>query len=355
MARIEDILSNVDLQSYVQQRTHELTVGDTLFPAEKTEDFEVEYILGANAAPISASIHAHDTESQVASREGFATVKQDMALIKRKIKMNEKLITALSKANREPEIQTVLNQIYNDVDNMVNSVRTRVEVMRFEALSTGKLQVNENGFATTVDYHVPEEQKVTLDGEKVWTDPMAKPLEDIEDFVNTVVMQTGTTPTRILTSRKVLNALKRHDSVRSGVYGANSARLLSNAELNTFLQAQGLPTIATEDRVYRVQNNAGGYITKRYFPENGLVVLPDGELGKTIYGVTAEEVELRNITGSQFANYGHVIAQVYSTPDPVARWTKAVAKALPSFPTANQVLIATVLGEDGKVVDGVDG
>ena len=75
-------------------------------------------------------------------------------------------------------------------------------------------------------------------------------------------------------------------------------------------------------------------------------MLPDGPLGETKFGVTAEEVELRNITNSQFQNFGNIISQIYSTPDPVARWTKAVAKAMPSFPTADQIYIADVFGGD---------
>lgn len=346
MPDINTLLTSTEVQSYVQNREFPLTVGDALFPNDKTDDFEIEYILGSNNAPVSASVHAHDTEAQVGSREGFETMKMGLALIKRKIQMNEQLIIALNRAREDAEVQQIINRIYNDVDNMVNAVRTRVEAMRFEAISTGRLVFNENGYTGEIDYRVPDNHRQTLTGTDIWSDNGANPLDDIEDFVNTVVNSTGVTPSRILTSRKVFNALKRHDTVRTGIFGVNSARLVTNGELNSFLAEQGLPAIATEDRVYRTQNNDGTYNTRRYFPENSLVLLPEGQLGNTMYGVTAEEVELRNITNSQFANYGNIISQIYSTPDPVARWTKAVAKALPSFPTADQIYIANVLGDD---------
>jgi len=355
MPRVEDVLNQADINSYITQRDFPLTVGDALFPQRKTEDFKVKYILGANGAPVSASVHAHDTEAQVASREGFDEFEQDMALIKRKIQMKEELIIMLSKAGHDAEITQLINLIYNDVDNMRNAVQTRIEAMRFEALSTGKITLNENGLEDIViDYSVPTEHQETLSGTNLWTDSQAKPLDDIDRFVDKIVESTGDRPTRILTSSKVFNALKRHDSVRSAFHGVNSARLLTNAELNSFLQAQGLPSIATDDRRYRVQLNKNKYVTKRFFPEDKLVAMPSEALGETLYGVTAEEVKMRNMHNSAFQNFGNIIVQQYATDDPVAEWTKAVAKSLPSFPAANRVFIASVLG-NGNPGGGVEG
>ncbi|WP_337970247.1 major capsid protein [Virgibacillus salexigens] len=344
MPNIEEFLTDEALQSYVQNREYPLSVGDGLFPNDRTEEFEIKYLLGSNAAPVSASVHSYDTESQVGSRDGLQEMSMEPALIKRKIKMGERLIKSMTQARTDAEAQRVIDRIYNDVDNMVNAVRTRIERMRFEALSTGKITINENNFVGTIDYGLEDSQKETLTGTDMWSDKSADPLDDLDRFVNQVVAFSGVTPERILTSRKVFNALKRHDSVRKGIFGVKSARLVTNAELNSFLQEQGLPAIATDDRVYRVQKNDGSYATKRFFPENSLVLLPGGELGKTVHGITPEEANMRYMNTASFQNFGNVIAQIYSTNDPVARWTKAVALAMPSFPTANQIYIANVLG-----------
>lgn len=341
---IEEFLTDQALQDYVQSREYPLTVGDGLFPNDRTEEFEIKYLLGSNAAPVSASVHAYDTEAQVGSRDGLEEMSMEPALIKRKIKMGERLIKAMTQARTEAEVQRVIDRIYNDVDNMVNSVRTRIERMRFEAISTGKLTLNENGFKGEIDYGVAEEQKESLSGTDLWSDPSAKPLDDIDRYVNKVVELSGVTPERALTSREVFNALKRHDSVRKAIFGVNSARLVTNAELNAFLQEQGLPAIATDDRVYRVQKNNGTYATQRFFPKNSLVLLPGGELGNTVHGITPEEANMQYNKTATFQNFGNIIAQIYDTQDPVARWTKAVALAMPSFPTANQIFIANVLG-----------
>lgn len=350
MPTLDELLGGTKVQDYVNQRQYPLTYGDALFPPDKTEEFKIQYIMGANQAPVAANVHAYDTEAQVGSRDGANTIEMELALIKRKIQMNEELISKLAQASRKPEIDRLVGMVYNDVDNMVNSVRTRVEAMRFEAIGTGKIQLHGNGVNGVVDYGVGKKQRTTLTGAEAWNSPDSDPLRQLDDWATDVANRTGVRPTRALTSTQVTNALRRHPAVSEAVYG--NGRLVSLAELNSFLQVQNLPIIATDDRLYRVQKNDGKYENKRFFPADTIVLLPDGTLGTTFYGVTAEEIEMRNITGSVFQNFGNIIAQTYATNDPVARWTKAVAKSLPSFPTAEQVFIAKVIDPDADPVPG---
>lgn len=343
MADILELFSNRTIQAYVQAREYPLTLGDTLFPSVKTDEFSIEYILGANGAPVSASIHGDESETQIASREGLRTIVQDMALIKRKIPMRERLILALSQASNNAQIEQLKNTYFNDVDNMVNAVLTRVEAMRFEVLFDGQLNINENNFKAKLDYKVPAANKITLAAADQWSDDSSDPIEQLRTWAEQVAEATGALPTRVLTSAKVLNTLLAHPKVRTALFGSQSDRLLTRVELNQALQAMELPQIAVDRRTYRVQKNDGTYITKRYVPENKLVMMPDGAMGNAFFGVTAEEIELRNEADVQFQNFGNVIACLYKEPDPVTVWTKAVARALPSFPAANQVIQAEVL------------
>lgn len=339
---IAEIFDTATLLNYLKERKYAPMLGESLFPNEKIQGLKIEYIKGASNIPVMASVHAFDTESEIASREGFETVEQKIALIKRKIRMNEELIIQLSRPRDTREQQYAINKVYNDVDNMVIAVRARVEAMRMEALSTGKIIVNENGVAVTVDYGVPEAHKETLSGTSIWTNEASTPLDDIYEFVDTVVGTTGTKPTRALTSRSVLNALLRHTSIRKAIHGVNSDRVITVNDLNALLKAMELPVIATYDERVRVQGADGTYATNRYFPEDKFVMFPDGALGNTIYGLTAEEIELANDSSVDMNSIGNIIAMVYNTTDPVARWTKAVATALPSFPVADEIFIAKV-------------
>ena len=343
MPRVLDVFNQATVLQYVNDRVIQPGLGETFFPSIKIDSLELEYVKGANEAPIVASVHAFDSEAEIGDREGFEVIRQELALIKRKIQMKEKLIIALQNPRTSAEVQVVVNAIYNDVDAMITSVLTKVEQMRFEALATGKLVFSENGFTGTIDYGVPSDHKAVLTSTDLWSDALATPLEDLQTWFDKIVADTGIAPQRILTSSRVASALRQHASIRSAIYGVNSDRMVSSAQLNEFLVEQGLPMLFTEDRVYRAKGSNGAYVTKRFFPDNVLVMTPGGALGNAVYGPTAEEIQLSGDPSVDISKVGNVVATVYNTNDPVAHWTKAVATVLPSFPTANQVFLATVL------------
>lgn len=338
MPRIEELLSLRELVDYTQTRQFPPLMGEVLFPEQKIDALEIEMLKGANNLPVAASVHSFDTETEIASREGINAAIQDLALIKRKQKISEKELIALNAPRSKQEEKQVIARIFNDVDDLVNGVRARVEALRMEALGTGKIVLNENGVKGTIDFGVPSGQKSA----KTWLSGTPTILEDITAMVNAVVTGSGFRPTRALTSQKILNGILKDERIRKAMYGVNSEKVANLNDLNQLLVSQGLPKIATYDGMYRTQNAKGEYVTKRYFKEDSFVLMPDGKLGDTFYGLTAEEVRLRNTPGVDIEMFGNILTQHYTTNDPVAEWIKAVATAMPSFPAANQIYIATI-------------
>ncbi|MBH6911533.1 major capsid protein, partial [Clostridioides difficile] len=229
-------------------------------------------------------------------------------------------------------------QIFNDVDNLVSSVNTRIEAMRMEVLSTGELNINENGVKASLKYGTPTNHKET----KTWSSGTPDILGDIYNMTDKIVVDTGFTPTRSLTSKTILNMILRNEKLRKAIFGINSDKLLTLNELNTFLASQSLPTLFTYDERYRIQGKDGKYTTKRFLDENKFILMPDGKMGDTFFGLTAEELELRKNPAIDISSVGNIIVEQYSTTDPVAKWIKAVATALPSFPYADQVFMGTI-------------
>lgn len=338
MASIEELLTPQELVDYTKERKVKGYMGEVLFPERKTEALEIKMIKGATNLPVSAKIHAFDVEAEIGSREGADQSLQDLALIKKKIKLSEKEIIALESPRNSMEEAEKIKNIFNDVDNLVASVRTRVECMRMEALHTGKIVINENGIKGEIDYGIPNSHKAG----KTWKSGTPTILEDLDEWVERIVKDTGFTPTRVLTSKALLNTMVRDERIRSAIYGVNSAKMLTVAELNAFLAQQSLPQVAVYDEMYRTQNAKGGYEAKRFLPEDKFIMMPDGKLGDTFYGLTAEELELRKNPAVDMSRIGKIVVVQYDTTDPVARWIKAVATAMPSFPYADQVFVATI-------------
>lgn len=338
MPNVEELLSYRELIDYTKEAPVKPRVLEELFPTRKTEALEVDMIKGANNLPVSAHIHAFDTETEIDTREGTKYDMAEMALVKRKRKLSEKELIQLEAPRNSAEEREAMRKIYNDVDALKESILTRIEVMRGEAITTGKLAIDENNYKTNIDYGVPQNHK----GVFTWGSGTPDILGDLDIAINRIVDDTGFTPTRILTSKKKLNTMLKDESIRKAFLGTEKDRLLTPAELNTHLKAMSFPTIATYDAKYRTLDKKGKYTTVRYFPEDALIMMPDGRMGETLYGLTAEEIELRKRPGVDIESLGNIIIEMYATNDPVAKWIKAVATAMITFPYADQVFMATV-------------
>ncbi|WP_349398664.1 major capsid protein, partial [Clostridium perfringens] len=171
----------------------------------------------------------------------------------------------------------------------------------------------------------------------------AKPLEDIKTLADAVEDASGTKPTRILTSSKVLNKILACESVKKVIFGVNFDKIATRKDLNSLLESMELPQVATYNAKYKVQGSNGKYTTKRYFPENILSMFAENALGETIYGLTAEEIELLGSNKMEEAKMvGNIFVGVEKEGDPVRRYTKAVATALPTLENGLELGIGTI-------------
>lgn len=336
MPNILELFNQPEVLNYLENRQYPALLGETLFPEVKRQSLEFDMIKGAGRTPVVASVHAFDTEAEIGSREAIKQA-MELALIKRKLPLNEKDIIALEHPRNAAEQQYLMQNVFNDIDELVRGVKARVEVMRMEALANGTITLNENGLSATLSYDVPAEHKEALAGTALWTDEASDPIGDLERWADELDGQA----TRALTSNSVLSALLRHPRIVGAIFGNNSQRVPTRQDLNAFLQQHDLPVIGVYNQKYRKQVANGTYVAHRYFPANKFVMFGDGTLGETIYGPTAEEIRLTRDPSIQTSKIGNVLAMVYEENlDPVSTWTKAVATALPSFPAADEVFQA---------------
>lgn len=342
-----DIVSKLDLQAYFknyvdEQNTTVPTLGEQLFPSRKDDVVDLRYIIGANDVPVRASIRAIDSETQIGGRQvAGKSFESEIPLVARKLPMTEQQRLDLMRLSSLREAKPFLDKFYGDAEKLAKSVQVAIEAMRFEALFNGKIEFNEYGYAGTVDYQVPTKHQVKPS--TLWDATGAKVLEDIEGW-KTALTKVGVRASVILTSSTVLSAILSNPAVKTGVFGkSNEGRIIGINQLNEWLTLVGLPTIWVNDDVYAVEKNDGTVEYKRYIPENKLVVLGAGTPGYTQFGLTPEEVELRAEAGVSTQNFGNVIVTSWTDKDPVTRWTKATARALPSFTSAGRVIQAEVL------------
>lgn len=338
MSIINDLIPQKDILDFVQERETRNTLGMELFPTHTTESLTFESIQ-QSGNPVSASVHAFDTETEIGSRRAESH-EIELALIKRQIPVREKEIIALNNLRKGSGMfNEVVERIYDDVANMVDSVEVRIERMRMQLLSEGKIVIDENNLKNlVVDYGIPDSNKPVLTGTSAWSHASSDPLADLTKWKGLV--QGGAT--RAVTSTKVLQTLLNNTKLAKAIKGTGGATP-TQMELNDYLVANGLPRIVAFDDLYDVQERNGDYTTKRYYDENSFTLFGDMPLGKTVYGPTPEAIELKADPSVDVSQVGNVTATIYRKVDPVAHFTKATGTALPALRNKRALVIAKVL------------
>lgn len=339
MPKLVEVFNTNELINYFKERVVVPMLGEALFPEKKIQDIEFDMILGAGGLPVSASVHAFDTKTQLASRESIAKGIQTLALIKRQIKITEKELIKIQNPRNNAELAFVLAQLYKDAERMEESIKVRAEAMRMEVISTGKIAIDENDVAVTIDYLVPAGNKLPFNWSAQTT---ATPLIDLETIASAVETECGSRPARAMTSRKVMKAICACTSIKKAIFGTNSDKLVTLSLLNELLSQSELPILLVNEGKYKIET-ATGFSTVRYFPENVISMFGSGDLGETIYGLTAEEVALIGEGQMDTAEMvGNIFVGTYRKVDPVGEFTKAAATVIPSFPHAEELGIATI-------------
>lgn len=331
---MEELLRQKDILDYLKERQYPVMLGEELFPEMKSMFLEFDVLREGSRTPVAAMVHSFDTEAEIGSREA-EKMAVELAYFKRKMQLTEKEIVALQFPRNAAEKKYLTERVYKDFDFLNQGIRARIEAMRMELLTEGKITFAENGVNATIDYGVPDEHKAAnVDWDKADSDP----LEDMLVWYNKM----ETKPKRVLTSNTILMKLLKHPKIMARLFGNNTTRIATIGELNTYLASLGLPQIYTYDEVYKVQKGRT-FESRRYFAENSFVMFPNGSLGQTVYGPTPEEIALTRKSDVTAEQVGKIIDVLYEEGnDPVGIWKKAAATALPTCPYADELFQAKI-------------
>jgi hypothetical protein len=330
-----ELFNQKEMLNYLKDRKYPAMLGEELFPEVKRQSLEFDMLTNGSKTPVVASVHGFDTESEIGQREA-EKMAIELALIKRKMQLKEKEVIALESPRNEAEKTYLMKNVYADIDSLVESIKARIEVMRMEVVATGKITLKENNLDASIDFGVPNENKVTNVN---WSLENANPINDMITWKN----QLDSAPGRVLTSTTVLAKILANKNVVNAIFGKDSTRIASVGELNNYLEQLQLPKIYTYDAKYRKLEANGTYTKHRYFPENAFVMMPAEPLGETIYGPTAEEIRLQRDPSIDIRLVGKILAMMYEEgKDPVSTWEKAVATALPALKCADELFQATI-------------
>lgn len=316
-------------------------LGTGLFPAQKKAGLDLKWFKGHNGLAVSLMPSTFDAKSTFRDRVGIAMSETEMPFFRESMLVKEKdeqEIMRVQDAN-DPYARQILDNIFNDTKTLVDGANVVPERMIMQLLApldgTVGIAINANGVDYTYNYD-PDGSwksehyaKIESEADKWTAAETCDPLQDIENALDAQETASGNRPEILLMSKETFNLIKHSAKVRSGILAQNTTANVNytSAKVKQFVEEELNVSIIVYNKMFKDETGT----VKKYYPDNIVMMLPNGAVGATWYGTTPEERSGR-ASGADISivNTG-VAVTVTTTTDPVNTKTTVSEIVLPSF------------------------
>ncbi len=312
-----------------------------IFPDRMIQDEEVT-LRDVTLTQRTAKFRAYDAPPAPGKRDTFTRRSVKLPAISQMLSSGEvdRRRLAIAQARGRSDA-ALLQAIYDDAQNNVESIQNRIELTRGDLLNDGKVTIDENGVTIEADFGVPGGQIVTTSTS--WANPSADILGDIRTWVQSYRAVTGYRPGSMVMSEDIYYYMLKNTAIKNlYVTQGVAAPFLSQQQVAATLQTYGLPPVKF---TYDAQVSVDG-VSTAVLPQTKVWFLPpDGtELGYTAWGLTVTGQEIANTGLMTYEAAAGIVGVIDKNPSPPYRETVyADASALPVLSNPRALMIATVL------------
>lgn len=318
-------------------------LGPILFPTRLVTTLNYKYWIEEQERYAMASFQSFDSESETGYHPGREAEWISLAKIGQKYQIKESDIIEFQDGSKTVR-EEMMNRLEREIFRMAMACRERQEALLIEAMSTGKIAIKENNVIQNVDFHIPAAQRQKLDGVAVWSDlDNSNPILDIQAWMRLMSEEGRDRPTRMIMTERTKSAILMNKNVRTQMFGTEGAtRMITEADLDSFLRGLTLPKIVTYDRMSYVLTDKGTLSQFRPFRDGLVVFLPQQALGEMLEGPTVEEL-MNGISGITVSNRAGLMYSLWGQIEPPSLWHKTVLTCFPTFTQSNNIFIADVM------------
>lgn len=322
-------------------------LGTGFFPSQKKAGLDLKWIKGHNGLAVSLMPSTFDAKSTFRDRVGISMSETEMPFFRESMLVKEKDEQEIMRVqdSKDPYAAQVLDNIFNDTKTLVDGANVVPERMIMQLLAPLNGSVGIEIKANNVDYtynYDPDGSwkaehyaKITTDADKWSTSATCDPLFDIETALDAQEAASGNRPEILLMSKATFNMIKNSAKVRSGILAQNTTANVNytSAKVKQYVEEELSVTIIIYNKQFK--NESG--TAKKFYPDNIVMMLPNGAIGTTWYGTTPEERTLtaKSDADVSIVNTG-VAVSVTITDDPVKTKTTVSEIVLPSFERMNE-------------------
>lgn len=331
-------------------------LGTGFFPPQKKAGLDLKWIRGHRGLPVSLMPSNFDAKSTFRDRVGISISETQMAFFRESMlvkEADEQEIMRVQDAN-DPYATAVLDHIFDDARALVDGANVVPERMIMQLLSPVggnigiEVQANGVNYAYNYDpdgsWKADHYMKLAGDTDK-WSDAEnCDPIADLEAAMDAQEAISGTRPEIALMSQQTFQMLKNSKKVQSGVLAQNLTATVNytSKRVQAYVEEETGLKLVIYTKKYK--NEEG--VEANFYPDNIIMLLPNGTLGKTWYGTTPEERSLKGTSGASVSivNTG-VSVTVTTTSDPVNTKTTVSEIVLPSFERQDECYALEVAGD----------
>ena len=322
-------------------------LGTGFFPSQKKAGLDLKWIKGHNGLAVSLMPSTFDAKSTFRDRVGISMSETEMPFFRESMLVKEKDEQEIMRVqdSKDHYAAQVLDNIFNDTKTLVDGANVVPERMIMQLLAPLNGSVGIEIKANNVDYtynYDPDGSwkaehyaKITTDADKWSTSATCDPLFDIETALDAQEAASGNRPEILLMSKATFNMIKNSAKVRSGILAQNTTANVNytSAKVKQYVEEELSVTIIIYNKQFK--NESG--TAKKFYPDNIVMMLPNGAIGTTWYGTTPEERTLtaKSDADVSIVNTG-VAVSVTITDDPVNTKTTVSEIVLPSFERMNE-------------------
>lgn len=331
-------------------------LGTGFFPPAKKSGLDLKWIKGHKGLPVPLMPSNFDAKSTLRDRVGVGMSETQMAFFRESFLVkeeDEQEIMRVQDAN-DPYAAAVLDRIFDDARTLVDGANVVPERMIMQLLSpiggNMGIEVAANGVNYAYNYDPDgswkqEHYMKIASAEDKWSAAdTCDPIADLEAAMDAQENAAGDRPEVLLMSKGTFLLIKNSKKVQSGVLAKNTTATINYT--NDIVRAYVEETLKVKIVIYskKYKNEAGS--AAAFYPDNIVMMLPNGALGKTWYGTTPEERTLakKKDADVSIVNTGVAVA-VTITDDPVNTKTTVSEIVLPSFERMDECYALEVAGD----------
>lgn len=341
-----DLFNPTEMTGYVR----ELNFNDfnlvNWFPEIERQGIDYAFTAAQVRREEMASFRGFDVPAPIGDRPSLDRVRGEIPPMSKKLRLTEweRLNLAREQGNTQAvsELETLA---YDDANLLTEAIRARLEYARGTALTTGQITfVTDAGYTGIVIDYTQIAAITAVTAANLWSDLVnGDPVGDLITWTQAwIIRNKGAKPGAFLLSTTLLNYALRCAKFRTyaGI-GATIPSILTAAQANQILGAYAVPPMV----VYDAQVNVPGSGDTPVLPLNkGILVPPPGDsvrFGETTMGITAEALELVGKNYLTLATAPGLVGVGMTEFDPVQKWTKVAALAVPVLKDPRRVTVAT--------------